>query len=66
MYLLHLFYLAGIEDNDPGFEHDLRGTPCHTPDDGSTHIQKAATDGSTMSTAMMQSLLLARRKHGPE
>jgi len=45
----------------------LRGTPCYTPDDGSTRIQKVATDRSTMSTAVLQSLLLARRRtHGPE
>ena len=41
----------------------VRATPCFTPDDGSTRIQKVATDRSTMSTAMLQSLRLARRTH---
>ena len=44
----------------------LRGTPYYTPDDGSTRIQKVATDRTSMSTTMLQSLLLTRRKHGPE
>ena len=42
----------------------LRGTPCYTADDGSTRIQKVAADRSTMSTAMLQTLKLARRTHG--
>ena len=44
----------------------LRGTPCYTPDDGSTRIQLVATDRSTMSTAMLQSVRRARRTHGTD
>jgi hypothetical protein len=44
----------------------LRGTPCFTPDDGSTRIQMVATDRSTMSTAMLQSVRLARTTHGTD
>ena len=44
----------------------LCGTPCYTPDDGSTRIQKVATDRSTMSTAMLQSVRRARRTHGTD
>ena len=41
----------------------LRRTPCYTADDGSTRIQKVATDRLTMSTAMLQTLKLDRRTH---
>ena len=44
----------------------LRGTPCFTADDGSTRIQLVATDRSTMSTAMLQSVRLARTTHGTD
>ena len=42
----------------------LVGTPCHVLDDGSTRAQLVATSRQTMSTAMLQTLKLARRTHG--
>jgi hypothetical protein len=42
----------------------LIGTPCHVLDDGSTRVHLVATDRVSMSTAMLQKLKVARRKHG--
>jgi hypothetical protein len=42
----------------------LKGTPCYVIDDGSTRTNLVATERVTMSTAMLQKLKVARRKHG--
>jgi hypothetical protein len=56
-------------DTSDGFDKHrtsgyLVGTPCHVLDDGSTRAQLVATSRQTMSTAMLQTLKLARRTHG--
>ncbi len=40
------------------------GTPCHVLDDGSTRTHLVSSERATMSTAMLQTLKVARRKHG--
>jgi hypothetical protein len=42
----------------------LIGTPCFVLDDGSTRTNLVSTERVTMSTAMLQKLKVARRKHG--
>ncbi len=42
----------------------LIGTPCHVLDDGSTCTHLVSTAQVTMSTAILQKMKVARRKHG--
>jgi hypothetical protein len=42
----------------------LIGTPCYVIDDGSNRTNLVFTERVTMSTAMLQKLKVARRKHG--
>jgi hypothetical protein len=58
-------------DTSDGFDkHQMSGylvdTPSHVLDDGSTLAQMVATSLHSMSTAMLQKLKLARRKHGTD